>query len=178
MAVYQIAFNNTTYVATVQAKGDALPASSVKVGEFTHTDDSSTNDDHGYEGNHMFFHHVREALYKRSYANPANEAMFPDNITDMARVSIVQDTTYVAVAGISSTPATVSLANLATQQITNVFTPTTPSNMGVAYTTSNAAVATVSASGLITAGATDGTATITITTVDGAFTDTVVVTVA
>ena len=92
-------------------------------------------------------------------------------------LKIVVDTEYVALTGISSTPSTVSLANGATQQITNTFTPTNASNKGVVYTTSNTAIATVSATGLITAGATDGTATITVTTDDGDHTDTVIVTV-
>ena len=83
---------------------------------------------------------------------------------------------FVSVTGLSIAPATVTLAAAATQQITPTFTPASPSNTGITYTTSNAAKATVSAGGLITAVAT-GSATITATSNDGAFTDTVVVTI-
>lgn len=82
----------------------------------------------------------------------------------------------VAVTDLSVLPATVTLAAAATQQLTPTFTPTTPTNMEIAYTTSDPTKATVSATGLITAVAT-GTATITATSDDGAFTDTCVVTI-
>lgn len=82
----------------------------------------------------------------------------------------------VAVTAVSITPATVTLAAAATQQLTIIFTPTTPTNMEVAYTSSDNTKATVSATGLITAVAT-GSATITATTDDGSFTDTCVVTI-
>jgi hypothetical protein len=89
----------------------------------------------------------------------------------------VSVTVATPVTAVSSTPATASLAPLGTQQITNTFTPPTASNQNVTYGTSDPLIATVSPTGLITAVAV-GSATITVTTEDGAFTDTVVVTVA
>lgn len=180
MAEYQIAFNLATFVATVQTLGDALPAGSKKIGEFEHADVETSLNDLEFDVNHVLTHHVRDALYHTSAVDGERKVnlVFPNNITDLAKLKIVVDTEYVALTGVSSTPATVSLANGATQQITNTFTPTNASNKSVVYTTSNAAVAQVSQTGLITAGATDGTATITITTDDGDHTDTVVVTVA
>ena len=155
MPVKQVAWNPTTHVATVQADGDAVPAGSTKIGEFTDTSGD----------NRVYYHDVRDLLESE------------EGIVNMQFVSIAEDTTYVAVTGLSITPATVTLANGATQQITLTWTPTSPSNTNVTYTTSNSARATVSSSGLITAGSQDGAVTITATSEDGAFTDTVVVTV-
>ena len=163
MANYQIAYKASTLTATIQAKGDALPAGATKIGEFKHDDVLDTLGASNVNENHVFFHHVRDALYKVGQQN-------------MQIVTIVHDIAYVAVSAISSTPATVTLAPAATQQITNVFTPVSPSNNAVTYVSNNPSKATVSNTGLITAVAT-GSATITVTTADGGFTDTVVVTV-
>ena len=177
MPRYQVAFRAAPYLtAVVQTYGDALPANHINIGSFYHDHDGQP-DHEGKPGTHVLYNHVRDLLYKRKPDGTAN-GVFPNNFTDMGRVIMSLDAVYVAVTGISSLPATVSLANGATQQITNTISPGGASNTAVTYSTSNAAVATVSASGLITAGATDGSATITVTTVDGAFTDTVVVTVA
>lgn len=80
------------------------------------------------------------------------------------------------VASVTLAPTTVTLAAAATQQLTPTVLPATASVKTVTYASSNTAVATVNASGLITAVAT-GTATITVTTTDGAKTATCVVTV-
>lgn len=90
MSDYQIAYNATTRTATVQVLNDALPVGSINIGTFEHDEAS---DPLGETLNHVLFHHVRDALYKRSAVNPANPAMFPYNITDMDRVTIVNDTT-------------------------------------------------------------------------------------
>jgi len=178
MPRYQVAFRPAPYyTAVVQSYGDALPASHINIGSFYHEHASDEIHNQSGDEQHVFFHHVRDLLYKRKPEGPANGG-FPNNFTDMGRVIMSLDSTYVAVSGVSSLPATVSLANGATQQITNTISPGGASNTSVTYSTSSAAVATVSSTGLITAGATDGTATITITTVDGGFTDTCVVTVA
>lgn len=93
MSTFQIAYHAATKVATVQPDNDALPAGAVKIGTFDH--DSDPDDQLGGSigvlDNHVFYHHVRDALYKRSSANPADTAMFPDNITDLHNVSIVID---------------------------------------------------------------------------------------
>lgn len=163
MPNYQVAWNATTKTATVQADGDAPPAGSVRIGGFKHDDDEDGLGASDVSENHVFYHHVRDALYHQGVEN-------------MQLVSIEQDTTYVAVTGLISTPATVTLAPAATQQITNTISPGGASNNAVTYSTSNATKATVSSTGLITAVAA-GSATITVTTVDGGFTDTVVVTI-
>lgn len=161
MAVIQIAYNAATKVATVQTKGDAPPTgSTVLQNNITH---NATGDVLESGVNHVLYHHVQDALYKIGQL-------------DMQSVRIDLDIVYTALTALSSTPATVTLAVAATQQITNTFTPPDASNKTVTYTTSAPTKATVNASGLITAVAT-GSATITVTSADGAFTDTVVVTI-
>ncbi|MBJ8954466.1 Ig-like domain-containing protein [Citrobacter braakii] len=86
----------------------------------------------------------------------------------------------VPVTGVTVAPKTASKAVAGTQQLTPTIAPAGATNKGVTYQSSNDNVATVSASGLVTvvAGATTGqTATITVKTDDGGFTDTAVITV-
>ncbi len=73
----------------------------------------------------------------------------------------------VAVTGVRVTPDTATLSVGYTQQLTATVLPTNASNETVTWTTSNAAVATVNASGLVTGIAT-GTATIIATSEDEA----------
>lgn len=72
----------------------------------------------------------------------------------------------VAVTGVSVAPTTASIAVGATQQLTPTVAPADAANKSVTYQTSDATKATVSASGLVTAVA-EGTANITVKTVDG-----------
>lgn len=175
MPNYQVAFNNTTKTATIQAKGDALPGGSVKIGEFEHANVEANINDLEFDVNHVFYHHVRDLLYKRSAANPANTAMFPNNITDMAGIKIEQDVTYVALVSINiGADAGVNVAG-PTHQIVVTPTPGDASNTAVTYVSSNPAVATVSPTGLVTRVA-NGTTNITATSVDGGHTDVKVIT--
>jgi phi13 family phage major tail protein len=82
----------------------------------------------------------------------------------------------VAVTSVTLVPDTLSLTVGAVQQLAATVLPANATNKGVLYTTSDATKATVSSSGLVTAVAA-GTATITVTTSDGSFTDTCAVTV-
>ncbi len=84
--------------------------------------------------------------------------------------------TTVAVTGVSVSPSGASINVGATQQLTATISPTNATNKNVTWTSSNAAVATVSTAGLVT-GVAAGTATITVTTADGAKTATCAVTV-
>ncbi|MDD4237287.1 MAG: NosD domain-containing protein [Desulfotomaculaceae bacterium] len=63
-----------------------------------------------------------------------------------------------------------------TRQLTAVIEPENATDKDVGWSTSNEAIATVSESGLVTA-VSEGTAEITVTTVDGDFTDTITVTI-
>lgn len=163
MPTFQVAWNATTKVAKVQKDGDAPGAGFTDIGSFDHAND--VDDGLGVDENHVIFHHVRDLLYK---ATPS--------VQDMQSVEIQ----YPYLVGISASPAgPVALANSATQQLTITFDPVTAPNRDVTYVSSDPTKATVSASGLITAHATnDGQTTITVTSAEGGFTDTVVVNVA
>jgi gliding motility-associated-like protein len=87
-----------------------------------------------------------------------------------------QNVATVAVTGVSVSPTTASIAAGLTQQLTAAVAPSNASNQNVTWSSSNTAVATVNAAGLVTAVAA-GTATITVTTQDGAKTATCAVTV-
>ena len=76
---------------------------------------------------------------------------------------------FVAVTGITLTPSTESLVAGQTQQLAGAVLPSNATNKSITYTSSNTAVATVSAGGLVTAIGV-GSAIITAQTVDGGFT--------
>ena len=82
----------------------------------------------------------------------------------------------VAVTGISVNPASASITINGTQQLTAIVTPSNASNQSVTWASSNGAVATVGANGLVT-GISAGTAVITATTNDGSKTATATLTV-
>jgi len=183
MAEYQIAYNNTTKVVTVQSNGDALPAGSNKIGTFKHDElaDPLGNNplipgDGQLAESHVIWHHVRDALYHTRASDGVavpGELLFPDNITDMGGITLNIDTDYVALTGIAITPTGTSTLTVAspTVQLAITKTPANASNGTVTYTSSNLAVATVSSTGLVTRVA-NGSAVITATSQDGAKTAT------
>lgn len=170
MAQYQVAWNATTRVATVQALGDALPVGSVDIGHFEHADVETfvtgKPDFYKYDENHVFYHHVRDFLYKLS-----------PSVQDMQRVSIAQDIDYIPLVGITIDPGTVTVTVASpTQQLTITKDPVNASNGTVTWVSSDPTKATVSSTGLVTR-VTNGTTTITATSVDGAHVATRLVTV-
>ena len=82
----------------------------------------------------------------------------------------------VPVTGVTLEPETATLDPGGTDQLTATVAPDDATNPAVTWSSSNESVATVDASGLVTALA-GGSATITVTTTDGGFTDTCLVTV-
>ncbi len=86
-------------------------------------------------------------------------------------------TTTVAVTGVSLSPtsSTITSAN-GTVQLTATITPSNATNKNVTWASSNATVAIVSSTGLVT-GLSNGSATITVTTTDGSKTATCAITV-
>lgn len=157
MTTLQLAYNATTKEAKIQMPGDAPGAGFTDLGDFHHP---MPSDELGPDVSHVLWHHAQDLLYR---------------VADEQNMQAVKFT-YKRVTGISTLPATVTLAAAATQQLTTTFTPADAANRTLTYATSDATKATVSATGLITAVAT-GTATITVTSVDGGFTDTCVVTI-
>ena len=83
----------------------------------------------------------------------------------------------IPVTSVSVSPTTATLNIGGTQQLTATVLPANATNKSVTWSSSNTAVATVSTSGLVTAVAV-GSATITVTTMDGNFTASCGVTVA
>lgn len=79
-----VGYVSATKSAHVREPGGSIPAGSVNIGSFEHPDET-------YPDSYVLYHGVRDLLYKRSEANPANAAMFPKNITDMGAVTITQD---------------------------------------------------------------------------------------
>jgi len=82
----------------------------------------------------------------------------------------------ISVTSVSLTPASVSINKGASAQLTAAVLPIDATNKTVSYTSSNANVATVSSTGLVS-GVGQGTASITVTTLDGNYTATSVVSV-
>lgn len=80
---------------------------------------------------------------------------------------IPEGTCTVNVTGLTLMPATSNLHLKVTKQLTATISPTNATNKNIIWTTSDAAVASVNSSGLVTA-VSGGTATITATTEDGA----------
>jgi uncharacterized protein YjdB len=83
----------------------------------------------------------------------------------------------VAVTGVSISPTTATVGLGSTQQLSATLAPANATNQNVTWTSSNTAVATVNASGLVSA-VSAGTTTITVKTVDGNKTATSAITVA
>jgi glucosylceramidase len=82
----------------------------------------------------------------------------------------------VAVTSVSLSPASASISAGSTTQLTATVNPSNATNKNVNWSSSNSGVASVNSSGLVT-GVSQGTATITVTTVDGAKTATSAITV-
>lgn len=83
---------------------------------------------------------------------------------------------YVPVTGVSLNKSTASVTAGTNLTLSATVTPSNATNRAVTWSTSNASVATVSPAGVVK-GVTPGTATITVTTVDGGYTATCAVTV-
>ncbi|SNR39341.1 Ig-like domain-containing protein [Flavobacterium sp. ov086] len=93
-----------------------------------------------------------------------------------ATVVITVSSSNVAVTSVSLSPTTATLSVGGTQQLTPTVLPSNATNKAVSYASNNTGVATVNASGLVTAVA-NGSAIITVTTADGNKTSTATITV-
>jgi uncharacterized protein YjdB len=89
---------------------------------------------------------------------------------------ITVTTVNIPVTGVSIQPPAISICVGQTYQLSPIVIPENATNKAVTWSSSNTAVATVSSTGLVTA-VSSGTATITVTMVDGAFTATCFVTI-
>lgn len=181
MAKYQIAYHLATKTVTVQNLGDGLPAGANKIGEFEHADVETSLKDLEFDVNHVLFHHVRDALYhtnSRTGLAVPDALQFPDNITDMAGITVLFDAEFIPLTGIALTPAGPATLTVAapTVQLAVTPTPANATNKTVTYVSSDPTKATVSATGLVTRVA-NGETTITATSLAGDVTATKVITV-
>lgn len=149
---------STKTVRCVQATL-AAPVGFTSLGTVKHDD---VDDPLVVVDNHVMYHHVRDKLYAVGYLDPSAWTIHIDKVIAVDRVNL--------------TPATLTIAALATSQLTKQVLPSDATVQTVTYVSSNPAKATVSAGGLVT-GVAAGSTTITVTTTSGAKTDTCVVTV-
>lgn len=167
MTTYTIYYDPEVRTAHVVGEGGDPPEGDpIDVGEFDYVPGDINT----------FFHHVRDALYHRK--PDGAEGFWPENETDMQRITILGDVVAeeVAVTGVTLEPATESVEEGSTVQLTATVDPANATDTSVTFESDAEAVATVDGAGLVT-GVTAGEATITVTTTDGNFTDTSVVTV-
>lgn len=108
--------------------------------------------------------------------NPSEEKVYAIKYGASIDREIYWGNTPVAVTGVALDDSSGTLNPGSSISLSAVVSPANASNKAVTWTSSNTAVATVSASGVVTAVAV-GTATITVTTRDGNFTDTFALTV-
>lgn len=111
-----------------------------------------------------------------AWDNSTNKAV-QNVITPKNLTVTIDSSSIINVQGVSVTPTTATLTAVGeTVTLTPQITPSNASNKSVAYSSSNEGVATVSDTGVVTA-VSNGTAVITVTTVDGNKTATCTVTV-
>lgn len=97
-------------------------------------------------------------------------------VGDSSTIQVLDSDETVPATGVTVTPATTSIAVGATRQLTGTVQPTDATDRTGVWTTSDATKASVSSTGLVT-GEAAGTATVTFTSNDGAFTGSTAVTV-
>ena len=99
-----------------------------------------------------------------------------DRLDDTAWLDEIQFTDIVNVTGVEFSQDALTMPLARTAQLEWTVLPADAANKNVTFASDNTEVATVNASGLVT-GVAPGTANITVTTVDGGFTDVIAVTV-
>lgn len=161
---YKVGYKAATKEIQIKHNSENLEAGFVSWGTINHDPVGKsaldTTDGRGSGHSHSLYHHIRDLCYDH-------------DILDMQSVSILFDEN-VNLTGIALNLAgPVAKTVGQTEQLTVAFTPTDATNQNVVWSTSDATKATVSQTGLVTAVAA-GSATITVTSRDGALTDTVV----
>ncbi|WVK89943.1 tail protein [Burkholderia phage vB_BpP_HN02] len=172
MTTLQVCYKPDGQKIMVQANGAAVPGGYTKLGTFDHPDADDSLSRNG--DSHVWYHHIQEIMYHTKNSGAPIAGFFPESITNMQLLTI--ETDIVRAEGLTVAPKTANVAVAATQQLTPTFFPAGTTDKTVKYTTSDATKATVNAAGLVT-GVAVGTATITVTSNDGDFKDTAVITV-
>lgn len=178
MAKFQVAFNFDTRTATVQVDGAVAPGGSKIIGKFSH---GPTDEEFGYhaEMSHVLYQHVRDLLYKVSSVNGDVDNVnvtWPDNITDMASVTIA-NTTYMRSTGVEFGATSYDIS-LATGAFHPVFTvsPAGATKKDVKLVSADSLIAEVDKTGAIVPKKI-GTTTVEITVLDSGMTDSVTINV-
>jgi hypothetical protein len=178
MADFQVAFNFDTRTATVQVDGAIAPGGSEIIGKFSH---GPTDEEFGYHADlsHVLYQHVRDILYKVSNVDGSvatSDLQWPDNITDMAKVTII-DETYVRSTGVEFGATSYDIS-LATGAFHPVFTvsPAGATKKDVKLVSADSLIAEVDKTGAIVPKKI-GTTTVEITVLDSGMTDSVTINV-
>ncbi len=122
-----------------------------------------------YQGNDLIIENIEEKEYTVEGLEPDTEYSFSvseiigDKESEKATVTV--KTKPIEVESVAVSPKTNNLEVGATRQLNVTIEPSNATNQDVAYTSSDEAIATIDANGLVTAVA-EGTTTITVT-VDG-----------
>lgn len=112
-----------------------------------------------------------------TYGGTLHHYTYTYNVNGNATIAVtIGGGSVVHVTGVSLDQHTASVQAGQTVQLTATVSPNNATDKSVSWSSNNTSVATVNSSGLVTA-VSAGTATITVTTTDGSYTDTCVVTV-
>jgi hypothetical protein len=116
--------------------------------------------------------------YTQSNADEeGNDTNDPTNYGEVLVYNFFVEHDEVTVTGVNLSPASMDMLVGNTYQLSAAVKPTGASNNGVTYSSSNNAIASVDSNGVVTA-ISKGSATITVTTQEGGFTDTSIINVA
>lgn len=115
--------------------------------------------------------------YTQSNANKeGSDTDDPNNYGEVLVYNFLVQHDNVSVSGVDLSPATIDLLAGNTYQFLASVKPVTATNNGVSYSSNNNGVASIDSNGMITA-ISEGSATITVTTDEGSFTDTSIINV-
>ncbi|PIB34442.1 hypothetical protein BFP72_02905 [Reichenbachiella sp. 5M10] len=123
--------------------------------------------------------HLTVSVSANSSASPRTGSVTVSGTGVSASTILVNQAGYsapIAVTGVSLSPSTATIGIGGTLQLSAAVSPTNALNQQVSYSSSNTSVATVNNAGVVAA-VSVGTATITVTTDDGSYTDNSTVTV-
>lgn len=181
MSTFVLGYVAATGTALFAIAPDTLPANVsgdpvISLGSVEHSVDADDLPGHSSAVSHVIYHHVREALYHRSHADPADPATHPAGIYDMQRVKILAYGDIAKATGLKSSSLTVE--EEATGQLVVKYLPegTVADLADFDLVSADTDVATINAAGLIT-GVLAGTTQVTATLKDLRFSVTVTVVV-
>lgn len=166
MALYKYGYTVATRTAHVALSPEALPDGAVDLGTFTDLVNDSK----------AIFHRIRDSLEKRLATAPATAARFPNNINDMAAVTISYAGNAIKAFSVKAAPVTMIVA--ATAAIVLKYQPTdaTAVNSQFTFVSADTAIATVASTGVVT-GVAAGSTYVTATRTNDGMTTQVMVTV-